>query len=71
MIDQHQEAGYKDAQKRVRRAHDQAKHVYERLEQSDNRNEDYPFSSNDEHVIREYAEAWQHLIEAAHRYYGS
>lgn len=70
MIDPSQESAYRDAQRRVRRAHDEAKHVYERLEQSDNRNEDYPFNQNDEHIIRAYTEAWKHLIESAHRYYG-
>jgi vacuolar-type H+-ATPase subunit H len=71
VIDPNHESEYKEAQKRVRQAHDQARHIIEQIEHADNSNQAYPFSSNDEHAIRQYMEALHHLSDVARRYFGN
>ncbi len=70
MVKKVYEREYREAQRRVHRAHDQVRHLYDNLEHSDNRNESYAFTRTDEHYIRVYIEAWHHFIDAARKYYG-
>lgn len=70
MANEQHAGAYQEAQKRLRHAHDQAKHILEQIEHYDNANQIYPFANNDEHVLREYEEATKHFIEQAHNYFG-